>query len=237
MSALRRSLRSVCSPAPIILVVSLVLAAAGSALAFGPLATSSTKPKRKPTACLASTPSLCASLRAAVDREIAAYVAKHPRPGGAQGPAGPVGPSGPSGAGGPPGGQGGPGPQGPGATQILDSRMGGGASYSFIASAGPWTLSESCPAGGPSSIKITGPGNFASTEIVTNIGAVSGQIVENNNGPIGSGDMLGLSGGGQMELRMLLTSGGAMQQLELEVSITTGLFTTCAITGDAIPAA
>jgi hypothetical protein len=233
MSALRRSLRSVCAPASIILVVSLVLAVAGSALAFGPLAASSTKHKRKPTACLASTPSLCASLRAAVDREIAAYVAAHPRPGGAQGPAGPVGPGGPAGAGGPQGGQG---PQGPGAKQILDSRMGGGASYSFIASAGPWTISESCPAGGSTGIKITGPGNFASTEIVTPIGSSSSPFVENNSGPIGAGDTLPVSNG-QMELRVLLTSGGAMQQLELEVTNSVGLFTTCAITGDAIPAA
>jgi hypothetical protein len=167
-----------------------------------------------------------------VNKLIATYVAAHHL--GAVGPAGPQGPAGANGSNGSNGGEGKTGPQGPGAKQITGFQF-EGAVKETIATIGPWTVALTCDAGPVTAIEIKGPGFISDTVTIGEVGKAGETF--NNNGEIGGGTSATVGAKFQMNYRGFLTSGSTMEQIDLEMTTVKGLFfSTCSVTGDAIPA-
>jgi hypothetical protein len=183
-----------------------------------------------------------------VNKLIAAYVRTHrAQVTGADGAAGPAGPAGPAGAQGPVGPAGGvgpkgdtgsigpighDGPQGPGAVAIRDSEL-GGASNSSVATFGPWTVSYTCSTSpAQSTVTITGPGNYSrSTELGT-----SGPTLAQSTGSLPV-SLTVSNANGQGSESVVLQSGTTLDHVTLEqTAFNGGLFETCNLTGDAVPA-
>jgi hypothetical protein len=209
-------------------------AAGGVSRASGPTAEHATAARKAPARVTT----------AQVNKLIAGYIRAHRgQLRGADGGAGPVGPAGAQGSVGPTGGAGikgdpgptgptGPvGPQGPGAVAIKDSEL-GGASNSSVATFGPWTVSDACSvAPAQSTVTISGPGNYSrSTELGT-----SGPTLAQGTGSLPV-TLTVSNANGQGSESVFLQSGTALDQVTLEQTAVNGLFESCGLTGDAIPA-
>lgn len=160
-----------------------------------------------------------------VNKLIAGYLKAHHV--GAVGPAGPQGASGGAGA------EGKTGPQGPGA-QRIDVEQLGELAATKIATVGIWTLTLTCKNTG-ASVVINGPGQFRYTE---SFGPIGGTASTASNEVTVDGFTSGVGNGAQQGIHGFLTSGTTMEQLDLEITATNGgLFESCGVVGDAIPAA
>jgi hypothetical protein len=176
--------------------------------------------------------------KAQINKLIASYVGKHksqlrgvPGPQGAQGSQGPVGPKGADGVAGTNGKDGTP---GPGPIRI-NSTIISSSSNQPAGTVGPWTITFSCAAGGPASMKITGPGDLSTTSWIAS-GNNPGTTYVGAFNPIGSGATYAVAVGAQLSQEIWLQNGSSLYQLNTIMTANNGgLFENCELQGDAIP--
>jgi hypothetical protein len=192
----------------------------------------------------ATHPKAKAMSTAQVKRLIAGYVHGHTAQlrgsagaAGAVGPAGVAGPTGDTGAKGDTGTKGDTGvkgdigPQGPGAVPINETEL-GGASNPSVATFGPWTVSFSCSVSpAQDTVTVSGPGAFWRSD---ELGTTSVTLNQTSGSLPASLTVTNTAAQGSQTL--MLQSGTDVDQVTLEQTATNGLFQTCRLIGEAIPA-
>jgi hypothetical protein len=100
-------------------------------------------------------------------------------------------------------------------------------------SAGPWTFTLTCGAGGPATLTTHGPGTIGGTTSLATGGNQAATYV-GAPGAIGGGATAAIGQGGQMSQTVFLQSGTTIMKVQwLMTASNGGLFESCTVVGDA----